>query len=396
MRRALLPVLLLSLLLVGALLPAGGEAIQTPALSVHGQTLRWTAAEASQSYRLLTETASGRQISTVEARTTTPPAIPGEAVTYRVKAAVNGSPWSNAVTILYPAGEESEEAEEAGPGSPGGMTVGVNAGGWGPSAYADIAGAAKAVRLESRFATDAEVGGAAAAGVSVASWLLGTGGSIGAIDPAAYAAEVVALFKRYGKGGTFWAGRKDLGGRAVEVLNEPDGSWFWSDPKNYAAYTRLLKAVHEALAADFPASIRPRVLAAWDGSFGLGWKALGGLAYCDGVTVHPYGGATGATGGALGNRRSVEEAHAQSGKPVYVTEIGWPTAVGKPATGDSQQWSETQQAESITGFVRWARATGYVAMVDVFGYVDYGANNWYGIERRDRTHKPAFAALAGA
>jgi hypothetical protein len=127
---------------------------------------------------------------------------------------------------------------------------------------------------------------------------------------------------------------------------------------------------------------------------GLG--GLGGLAYCDGVTVHPYGGAKGESGGALGNRRSVEEAHALSGKPVYVTEVGWPTATGQPSTSDSQQWTEAQQAQNITGFVRWARSTGFVAAVDIFGYVDYGSNTLYGIERRDRSHKPSFAALAAA
>jgi len=394
MRSRAFPMLLLLLLLVGALMPSGGQASQAPVLSVRGEQLTWTAVEASQTYRLFAKTASGRRLSTVAALTVTPPAMPGETVTYRVKALLKGNPWSNPVTITYPRGEE--EPEEGSPPPAEGLTVGLNAGGWGPSEYADLAGASKFVRLESRFATDTEVGAAASAGVTVASWLVGTGGTIGAISPTTYAAEVVALFKRYGKGGTFWAGRKDLGGQAVEVLNEPYGGWFWTDPNNYAAYTNLLRAVHRALAANFPAAVRPRVLASWDGKFGLGWKALGGLAYCDGVTAHPYGGATGSAGGALGNRPSVEEAHAQSGKPVYVTEIGWPTAIGHPSTGDSQQWSEAQQAANITNFVRWARATNYVAMVDVFGYVDYGANDWYGIERRDRTHKPAFTALAGA
>ena len=161
----------------------------------------------------------------------------------------------------------------------------------------------------------------------------------------------------------------------------------------------LLRTVHEALAANFPAAIRPKVLAAWDAPnkpFGAGWAPLGGLAYCDGVTVHPYGGAKGESGGALGNRRSVEEAHALSGKPVYVTEIGWPSAAGQPPTSDSQQWTEAQQAQNITGFVRWARSTGFVAAVDIFGYVDYGSNTLYGIERRDRSHKASFAALAAA
>jgi hypothetical protein len=384
------------LLTAGALVPVGGRANPAPILTARGDRLRWTAAERHGVYKVLTKTAGKRDVATVVGRSITPPPIPGETVTYRVKAAVSRSPWSNPVSITYP-GEPEKEKSQPPPSPP--MIVGLNAGGWGPSAWADVSGAVKAVRLESRFASDSEVGAAADAGVSVASWLVGTGGTIGAIDPSAYAAEIVALFKRYGKGGTFWQGRTDLGGQAVEVLNEPEGNWFWTDPTNYAAYTRLLKAVHDALIANFPEAIRPRVLASWGGSgrpFGEGWKALGGLSWCDGVTVHPYGGANGESGGALGDRHAVEEAHSLSGKPIYITEVGWPTAVGQPSTGDSQQWTEAQQAEIIPSFVRWARATRYVAMVDIFGYVDYGTNTWYGIERRDRTHKPSFAALAGA
>jgi len=281
------------------------------------------------------------------------------------------------------------------------MTVALDAGGWGPSAFSDIAGAVRAVRLESRFATDSEVGGAAEAGVTVASWLVGTGGNIATIDPSSYAAEVVSLFKRYGKGGTFWKGRADLGGQAVEVLNEPNNYLFWSDPNDYAAYANLLKVVHEALAANFPAAIRPRELASWDGGegptspFGPGWAALGALPYVDGVTVHPYEGSSGENG-PLGGEIDVEQAHAASGKPVYITEIGWPTAVGQPATGDSRQSSEAQQAENITNFFGWARSTGYVKLAVYFNYVDYGTNTWYGIERENRSHKPSFAALAKA
>jgi hypothetical protein len=322
------------------------------------------------------------------------------------------SAWSYPLTIVYPAAPPAATAPTIPPGASSAlapaaagkhaakMTVALNAGGWGPSAYFDVAGAARAVRLESRFANDAELEGAASAGVTVATWVFGTGGSIGSIDPEAYAAEVVALFKRYGRGGTFWQGRTDLGGQAVEVLNEPGGGWFWRDPANYAAYTDLLRVVHETLAREFPEAIRPRVLASWDGGagrssrFGQGWKALGGLDYCDGVTVHPYGGSEGQAGGEQGDRPAVARAHAASGKPVYVTEVGWPTAVGAPSTGDSQQWTEAQQAQSIASFIDWARATRYVAMVVIFGLADYEPTNWYGIERLDRTHKLSYTALA--
>lgn len=400
--------------------------MRAPRLSAHGQTLRWTSVGGARLYKLMTKVSGRRGISTTRRRSFRPRPVPGATAVYRVKVAGGASRWSNPVAISYPAATGGQQAAtQAGPlslasaspfGTPSGgtpasggpaeepephMIVGLSAGGWGPTAWSDVAGAVKAVRMASRFATDSEVGAAAAAGVRVASWLLGTGGTIGAINPTTYAAEVVSLFKRYGKGGTFWHGRKDLGSRAVEVLNEPGNPGFWSDPTNYAAYVSLLKAVHDALAANFPAAIRPKVLASWDGgegptsAFGPGWAALGGLSYCDGVTVHPYGGVNGGSG-AVGGNSDVEGARAATGMEVYVTEVGWPTAVGQPPTGDSRQWTEAQQAENVTSFIAWARSTEYVAMVLIFNYVDYGTNTWYGIERKDRSHKPSYAALARA
>ncbi|MCW3067426.1 MAG: hypothetical protein JWL67_51 [Solirubrobacterales bacterium] len=213
------------------------------------------------------------------------------------------------------------------------------------------------------------------------------------------AAEIVSLFKRYGKGGSFWAGRPDLGGTAVELLNEPGNPYFWSDSSNYAAYAALSRVVHAALEANFAPVNRPKLLLSYDGGFsgseyGRAIFAAGALA--DGVTVHPYGGKSNPAVSAEGHRERAVQAHNETGLPVYVTEIGWPTAVGQPPTGDSLQWTEAQQASNIVGFVHWARETKYVAMVVIFNYIDYGSNDYYGIERRDHSHKPSFAALAGA
>jgi hypothetical protein len=126
-------------------------------------------------------------------------------------------------------------------------------------------------------------------------------------------------------------------------------------------------------------------------AFGRGAFAAGAVA--DGVTVHPYGGNGDPGRSAQGNREHVIQAHNETGLPVYVTEIGWPTSVGQPPTGDSLQWTESQQAENIKSFIRWAAETKYVALVVIFNYVDYGSNTHYGIERGDRTHKPSYTAL---
>ena len=90
---------------------------------------------------------------------------------------------------------------------------------------------------------------------------------------------------------------------------------------------------------------------------------------------------------------ATQEAAAKTGKPVYVTEIGWPTALGQPSTGDSLQWSQADQATNLTNFMDWARGTGYVGAAVYFNYRDYGTNMWYGIESASGTKKPAYDAL---
>lgn len=287
--------------------------------------------------------------------------------------------------------ESSEEVEQEAPGR---MVIGVDSGGWSGSTFSDLSkGGIDYIRTTGAASSYVERE-AHAAGVQIATIIFGEGGSIGSISPSAYAAEVRSYFAKYGL----------AGGLTVEVLNEPGNYVFWSDPGDYKAYAKLAEAVHEALAT-LPAASRPVELCSWDGGeaspepdkpWGQGIKAAGALPFCEGVTVHPYGGRTGGDGGALGGRRDVELAHTESGKPVYVTEIGWPTAVGQPPTGDSQQWTEAQQAANITGFMQWASATGYVPMVIYFNYVDYGSNDFYGIETKERKHKLGFAALAQA
>ena len=160
------------------LLPAASLARGTaPELSAHGHRLTWTAVQGQSTYRLLSRSGEANRVQTLSGRSATPPAQPGLTVTYRVRATGAGT-WSNAVSIAYPEVERSE------PPPPAEMIVGLNAGGWGPSAWPDVSGAVKDVRLESRFANDTEVGAAAAAGVRVDTWLFGTSGTIGKINPA--------------------------------------------------------------------------------------------------------------------------------------------------------------------------------------------------------------------
>ncbi len=293
--------------------------------------------------------------------------------------------------------EAREREEHERPSST--MRVGLDAGGWDwASAVKDVGGAVHYVRASySYYNSDPQMQLLASNGITLMPLFSG-GSSIGSINAASFAGNVLTWFKRYGHGGSFWAGKTDLGATTAEILNEPGNPYFWSDPANYSAYAGLIEAVHSALGA-LPEANRPKLLVSYDGGFG-GDSYGRTLVKTDpnllklqlGWTVHPYGGHGSAS--AQGNRPRVTEAYADTHQPVYVTEVGWPTATGKEATGDSLQWSESQQATNIKEFVFWARGLGYVDAVIDFNYADYGTNNWYGIVDTSGTrHKLAYATL---
>jgi hypothetical protein len=295
--------------------------------------------------------------------------------------------------------EQRELEEREHPSSS--MHVGLDAGGWDwASAVKDVAGAVKYVRASySYYNSDSQMQLLASNSVTLMPLFSG-GGSIGSINRSTYAGNVLNWFKRYGHGGTFWTGKTDHGATTAEILNEPGNPYFWSDPGNYSAYAGLIEATRTALLA-LPEADRPRLLVSYDGGYG-GDSYGRALVKADsnllnlklGWTVHPYGGKNSLSFSAGGNRPRVTEAYADTKQPVYVTEVGWPTATGKPSTGDSLQWSESQQATNIKEFVLWSRSLGYVNAVIDFNYADYGTNNWYGIVDTSGTkHKLAYSML---
>jgi hypothetical protein len=275
------------------------------------------------------------------------------------------------------------------------MWVGVDAGKWASAIAPEIKGAVNYVRLDTPSASRANA--FADGGLSVVADIVGpyTSGGVSSIDAAAWAANAVSLYR----------GAPRI--VAIEVLNEPAGSWFWgssaNSSANAAAYARLLKTVHDAFVANF-GSNRPRLLASYDGGYAgstawgkLVWAADPNVgAYVDGITMHPYGGTSTRSASALGARSAVAAAHQATGEPVYVTEVGWPTAVGQANTGDSMQWSEADQATNIYNFVTWARGTGYVKATMIFNFRDYGTNAWYGLTRADGSRKKSYEDLRRA
>lgn len=259
------------------------------------------------------------------------------------------------------------------------LVIGVDIGGWGGPLLTSLSsGGIKHVRISNpgRAAELAKVG------LTPATISLGAGGTIVRRNPETYASEFLE------------AAKANPECKRLEVLNEPE---LIGSGREYAAYVALLKACREWIDT-LPAAQRPLILASWAPTYGFGkaWAALGGLEFVDEVVVHAYGGSSGQHKGLEGGRELIEQAHNESGKPVAVTEIGWPTDTKAGSTGDSQQWTEAQQAQAITNFIAWARTKPYISTLIYFNAVDYEPNNWYGICRKDLSHKPSFQALAEA
>jgi hypothetical protein len=329
------------------------------------------------------------------------------------------------------------------------MAVGMNAGGWntGNPGDDDVATAVKYVRIDQDNCsnpvaiaypvtgaqyTDCPAGGDIVQlihdGVKVDIDFSGpynTGG-VSALNPTTWANNAVSWYKTY-------CGTTDSTNcPMIEVLNEPDGSWFWgtgaNDQANANAYATLAKTTYTAFHAAYGAKA-PAILAAYDNlTWGQEWwnynsGVLGASSsYVDGVIAHPYGSDSGTTAAQIassgaGNRQQVTDVHNGSGKPVYVTEVGWPTDDAGPsptpsnATGDSIQWPVADsaananhgldQCDNVYNFIQWARGTGYVNAVYIYGYISGTANNaQYGLELYNSNgtivKKPGWFALKAA
>ncbi|KAA1183496.1 sugar-binding protein [Paenibacillus sp. B2(2019)] len=192
----------------------------------------------------------------------------------------------------------------------------------------------------------------------------------------------------------------------VEVYNEFNGSFGdrGSGPADSRPdyYYQLLKKTYETVKA-----ARPDVTVVGMATAGtpLGWMEevfkLGGLQYMDAVSIHPYQSQKAPDGivDAVRNTQNLIRQYNQGElKPIWFTEVGWPTSVGGIGI------TENTQAEYIVRTHVQALAEG---VEKVFWYdlmndgmkSDYHEDN-FGILRNQNdpkgafTPKPAYAAYA--
>jgi Glycosyl hydrolase catalytic core len=260
---------------------------------------------------------------------------------------------------------------------------GLNAGGWGPTEPPELKTVVDLVRLD----TPSSIAAFTAAGLEVIADFSGpyNAGGIKMLDVASWVQTAAAFVKANPQV------------YALEVLNEPGGSWFWGanayTEANAAAYVALLKAVRAAIGTE------TLILASFDGGHpeSAQWGEWMLAAdpdcpeYFDFPTAHAYGGTGERAKSALGHRDTIERIHELTGRQVCVTEFGWPTAF--PA-GDSLQWTEAQQAENLSSFISWCHTSGAVKFATFYGYRDEREGGGYGVQHHNGVRKPAWAVLA--
>ncbi|HEX6666481.1 MAG TPA: Ig-like domain-containing protein [Solirubrobacterales bacterium] len=307
------------------------------------------------------------------------------------------APASTPPPAPAPAPAPSPEPAPTPSPSPGssGMFVGLDAGNYGSTGASDVRGAVNTVRYEvERGASGLDA--YEKAGLRVQLNFSGpyNNGGVCGLNATTWVADTLAFYKN---------NTTPTQTPSIEVLNEPGGTWFWGsgamNSSNGVCYRDLVKKTYAAFHGQYGSSA-PKILATIDGPGGLAWGkswlTSDWATYVDGFIVHPYGGTGSRSSSAQGNRSLIEGARTLTGGPIYITEVGWPTAVGQSATGDSLQWSESEQATNVTNFIAWCHSTGYVAEVIYFNYRDFGSNSWYGVLRTDGSRKPAYEALRQA
>jgi hypothetical protein len=248
-------------------------------------------------------------------------------------------------------------------------------------------------------------------------------GWVTSADKQTWVDQLVHTATTYGKGGTYWQGKVDLGSPVIELGNEVYGKWYSWPNQSYlfpGEYAKMAKQAAIAVSAATNGRVRLIVSVTGDyqdtndlsgGSAGT-WKSWSNQmkaavpdieTYIAGVAVHPYGDVP-AIG--IGTRTDpnfshqvLYTIHGLWGVPVYVTEVGQKgPAVGfdKQAAAMDYYFDELKNNSWEAGFF-WYNQKDYQAYNpngdNGWALIDYQDNRvqaWYTYQQRATT----FAATA--
>jgi polysaccharide biosynthesis protein PslG len=218
---------------------------------------------------------------------------------------------------------------------------------------------------------------------------------------ARWAADVAARYAPNGVG-TF------------EIWNEPNNVAFWQPAPNPAAYTADLVAAYKAIKNVDPSAFVLSGGLAPESNDGTNISAVtflqrmyayGARGYFDGVGYHPYSypalpstyaswsgwSQMDQTGPSV---RSVMVANGDSGKQIYITEVGAPS-------GGPWGVGQTSQAAELTQAIDAAKATSWIGGIYLYTWQDDGTDtsnseDWFGLLTAAGVPKPAYKAVKNA
>jgi hypothetical protein len=219
-------------------------------------------------------------------------------------------------------------------------------------------------------------------------------------DPNAYAELMRQLVLRYGPNGSFWAQNStlpDVPIRQWQIWNEQTAPWHWKLRPWGPSYTRLLKAAYRAIhGVDRRAKVVAGSLVAfgnnyapWDGIKEL-YRA-GARRFFDVIAVHPFtNNPRSASDTAERTLEVVRRVRApmrrrgDAGKPIILTELTWPAAVGRVPRAALRQAAglattrRGQAARLRAAYRRLAQARRALRITQVYWYAwatEYDTNS---------------------
>jgi hypothetical protein len=150
-------------------------------------------------------------------------------------------------------------------------------------------------------------------------------------SPAAYAAFLKLLVRRYGPNGAFWQEHPQLPYlpvRAWQIWNEPNLTAYWLPKPSPSAYTALLRASYRAIKSVDPhATVVSAGMPFVSGvQFYASMYRDGARRYFNALAFHPYSARVRFAEQDLTLLRSVMNRAGDRHKPIWITEFGWASA----------------------------------------------------------------------
>jgi hypothetical protein len=152
---------------------------------------------------------------------------------------------------------------------------------------------------------------------------------------------LAAMVERYRPGGEFWSTlgltEPDVEARPItawQVWNEPNAHTYWRPgPTAPERYAELLRISDRVIAHHDPDATVVAAGLFKEPSDGMTMKrflerlyaARGAKHSFDVLALHPYARSVRGVTGQLAGARAIMDAHRDSGTPIWITELGWPT-----------------------------------------------------------------------